>query len=421
MNNRYLKIFLTLIAIGLLYFARNSANLGHDFQVFVYAGGKLIHGQDIYKPPFIQDLQYYNSPLFALLLSPFAGLPIIIPQIIWILLSYFLLYRIWILSLEYLEPNELNKLPVLTKQQKVIWLSIVIFLSCRFIIVDLGFVQLTTFLLWSTLQSLKYFRNGKTLKGAALLALAINIKLLPLPFLLYLLYRKNFKAVLLTCICFVVYLLLPAIVIGWDRNVQLLREWAGIINPSNKQWNVEAEDGPSSLVALVPVYLTNTNGVLSFKRNFVNLDLHTVTLILNIVRLFFASLTLVFLRSLPFKKINNSIKEYWEICYVFLMVPLLYPHQQVYAYVYIIPVFIYLVWYFVTYWDWVRQKVNIIGWLLLFIVAINFTPLINKGLITKDFYEVLLYLRILPIAALLLIPVLWLCRPKNLQLDLRKS
>lgn len=415
MINRYRKIFLVLIAIGLLYFARNSANLGHDFQVFVYAGGKLLNGHDIYKPPFIQNLQYYNSPLFALLLSPFANLPVIVPQILWIFLSYLLLYRIWILSVAYFEPENQNNLLELTEKQKWIWLSISLTLSVRFIIFDLGFVQLTTFLLWCTLQSLKFFKEGKNFAGAALLALAINIKLLPLPFLLYLLYRKNLKAVLFTCIFFIIYLFLPALYLGWDKNMQLMHEWFAIINPANKEWNIEAEDGPSSLVALIPVYLTNTAGVLSFKRNFVNFDIQAVTQILNIVRVFFVLLTVVFLRSLPFTPIQkDSIRQYWEMCYVFLMVPLLYPHQQVYAYVYIIPVFIYLSWYFVTNWDSIKQKINIIGWILIGIIMFNFTPLVNKSLLTKNVYEILLYLRILTIAAIGLIPLLWFCRPRSL-------
>jgi len=101
------------------------------------------------------------------------------------------------------------------------------------------------------------------------------------------------------------------------------------------------------------------------------------------------------------------------MCYMFLIVPLIYPHQQVYAYVYITPVFIYLVWYFITHWDLAKQKFGTAGWVVIGIIALNFSPLINKSLITKNYYEVLLYLRVLPITAIALIPLLWLCRPKD--------
>ena len=180
MNNAYPKYIKVLVCILAIYYAFKCAHEGHDFQVFVYAGGKLIHGQNIYYPPFVQNLQYYYSPLFALLLSPFSNLPIIIPQVIWILISYVLLYRIWILSTAYFDTS------ALTAKQKILWLLITVFLSIRFILVDIGYVQMTIFLLWATLESMQLISNGKWIWGAALLALAINIKLLPLAFVVYL-------------------------------------------------------------------------------------------------------------------------------------------------------------------------------------------------------------------------------------------
>ncbi|MHB8206719.1 glycosyltransferase 87 family protein, partial [Mucilaginibacter sp.] len=261
------------------FYAYRCAHTGHDFEVFVYAGGKLINGQNIYTPPFIQNLQYYYSPLCALLLSPFAKLPIVIPQILWIFCSCYFLYRIWVLSTEYFDVS------VLTDKQKQWWLFLSLLLAIRFILIDIGFVQMTMFLLWATLQSLKCFKQRQNIAGAALLALAINIKLLPLAFVFYLIYRSQFKAAIFTCLFYVLYLFIPAIYLGWDRNMSLMHDWFALINPANKEWTIEAEDGPSSLVALIPVYITKTTGVLTFKRNFLNLSFSQVSLILNIVRL----------------------------------------------------------------------------------------------------------------------------------------
>jgi Glycosyltransferase family 87 len=404
-NKTYAKYIKVLVCILAVYYAFKCAHEGHDFQVFVYAGGKLIHGQNIYFPPFVQNLQYYYSPLFALLLSPFSRLPIIIPQVIWILISYVLLYRIWVLSTSYFDTS------ALTVKQKIIWLLVSVFLSIRFILVDIGYVQMTIFLLWATLESMQLINNGKWIWGAALLALAINIKLLPFAFVVYLFYRGRFKAAILTCAFYVIYLFLPAIYLGWDRNLSLIHDWFAIINPLNKQWTIEAEDGPSSLVALIPVYLTKTTGVLTFKRNFLDLTFAQVSLILNIVRLLFVLLTLMFLHSLPFKNVPNKVRRFWEMSYLFILVPLIFPHQQQYAFVYITPAFIYLTWFFITNWKAIRQKMNFFYWAILAVIAFNFSPLIGRDIITSHFFEVLLYLRILPIAVIMLIPILWICRP----------
>lgn len=404
LNNAYVKIGVLIIAI---LYAFKCAQVGHDFEVFVNAGDKIIRGLNIYKPPFAQNLNYYYSPLFALLLAPFSGLPIMISQLAWIFFSYFLLYRIWVLCNEYFDTS------IITDKQQQIWLLITFILSLRFILIDIGFVQMTTFLLWATLQSLSFFKKGRYIKGATLLAFAINIKLLPLAFVLYLFYRRQSKAALLTCLFYVVYLYIPALYLGWSKNNLLLHDWFTLLNPTKKEWLIEAEDGPSSLVALIPVYLTNTTGVLSFKRNFVDLPFGQVSLILNIVRLMFVLLTLVFLGTFPFKTVKGNIRQFWEMSYLFLVIPLLYPHQQQYSFVYITPVLMYLTWYFVVNWQIIKPKMNFFSWMALAIVGFNFTPLVGRDVISGRVCEVLLYLRILPIAAILLIPLLWMCKPNE--------
>jgi hypothetical protein len=408
-NKAYIKYAKVILCVLAAFYAYRCAGTGHDFEVFVYAGGKLIHGQNIYTPPFIQNLQYYYSPLFALLLAPFSSLPILIPQLLWICLSYFLLYRIWILCAEYFDTTKF------TYQQKLMWFIIALLLSIRFILIDIGYIQMTTFLLWATLQSMKWVKDGRYISGAALLALAINIKLIPLAFVFYLFYRSQYKAAILTCGFYVLYLFIPAIYLGWGRNMSLIHDWFALINPVNKEWTIETEDGPSSLVALIPVYITETTGVLSFKRNFLNLEFSQVSLILNIVRLFFVVLTLAFLQTLPFKKIKSSVRSFWEMSYLFIVIPLIYPHQQQYAFVYIIPAFIYLSWYFVLNWETIKHKLDFVVWAALAIVGFNFTPLIGRDVITSYFFEILLYLRILPLAVIMLIPILWFCKPKELK------
>src|ERR1700744_3254188 len=145
MNSKYTRYVQIAVWILAVYYAFKCAHEGHDFQVFVYAGGKIIHGLNIYKPPFVKNFRYYYSPLFALILSPFSSLPVIVPQVIWIVISYLLLYRVWILSTEYFDVSELSP------KQKLVWLIVALFLSIRFILIDIGYVQMTIFLFWATL------------------------------------------------------------------------------------------------------------------------------------------------------------------------------------------------------------------------------------------------------------------------------
>ncbi|RYD86976.1 MAG: hypothetical protein EOP54_29490 [Sphingobacteriales bacterium] len=50
-------------------------------------------------------------------------------------------------------------------------------------------------------------------------------------------------------------------------------------------------------------------------------------------------------------------------------------------------------------------------------MGINFTPLIGRDIITSNVYELMLHYRVLTFAVILLIPLLWLCRPKGMLAD----
>jgi hypothetical protein len=77
------------------------AILGGDFDVYLMAADKLKGLGNIYDPCFTKGsecLQYYYSPLFALVLVPFTFLPKFFIEFIWLMLSAYWLYRIWNLA-----------------------------------------------------------------------------------------------------------------------------------------------------------------------------------------------------------------------------------------------------------------------------------------------------------------------------------
>ncbi|HVG41361.1 MAG TPA: glycosyltransferase family 87 protein, partial [Chitinophagaceae bacterium] len=289
---------------------------GGDFDVYLDAARKLNEGQNIYRPPFINGLQYYYSVFFALLLIPFST-SVFITEIFWSLLSYFLLYRTLILIEKYFDFSALSK------RQYRIWLLLTSILSVQFILYNVTLIQITFFLLWAMFESINLLFKGKDVLCGLLLGLIINIKLMPILLLPYLFYRGYFKALFSTIITFIVLLFLPSLFIGNDYNQFLLSEWWSIINPANKEHMFETGIGTHSLVALIPVYLTETTGDMVYKRNILNLTYHNTEIIINIVRLFLLSLSILYLKSFPFKKENNKLKSLWEISYFILMIPLL--------------------------------------------------------------------------------------------------
>ncbi|SOD96975.1 glycosyltransferase family 87 protein [Spirosoma fluviale] len=397
-----------LVATIILAYCLFCAVQGGDFDVFLDAGHKLAGHQNIYRPPFAKGLQYYYSPFFALVLLPFSYLPFVIPEVAWLLLSTFLLYRIWLLTTRYLNVT------VLTQKETKIWIFVVFFLSLRFLLYNYSMIQMTIFLMWATLESLALFERNRPVVGGILFGFACTTKLLPLIFLPYLIYRRYFTGFAYTLLFFGFFLIAPALVFGFEFNTFLLKEWWLVINPGNAENSIEADLGTHSLVSLIPVYLTETHNKINIDRNFLSLTADQAVFVTNLIRLVFVAVTLYFLRSLPFKRNTNKLQTVWECSYLFLVTPLLFPHQQKYAFLYIAPAIIYLVYYLLVSFRIKSQN----RYLLLTIFAVNalvFTPFISSDLMGRYPYDVLQHFRILTVSTIGLCFILAFCTAQKLR------
>jgi hypothetical protein len=275
-------------------------------------------------------------------------------------------------------------------------------------------IQVTFFLLWAVLESVNLIRKGKSIPGGVLLGIAINIKLMPILLLPYLVYRGYFKALLVCVITCIALLFLPALFIGYDDNQFLLSEWWSIINPGNKEHLFETGIGTHSLTAFLPVYLTETGGEMPFKRNIFNLNYEAVTLIVNISRLFLLSLSLLYFRSLPFRQESNKLKSFWELAFFLLLIPLILPHQQKYAFLLAVPMVSYLVYFFIATHRYPRNAGYYLTLSIFILCALFFSPLYGSDIIGKFLFRLTQHYRFLTFATLFLIPVSLYCNPGKL-------
>lgn len=399
------KIVLILLFVLLCV---NSVKKGGDFDVYLHAANKLSNGENIYVPPFLDGLNYYYSVFFAMLLIPFVNFPFTV-ELIWSLGSLVFLYRSFLLAQAYL-PME-----GWTEKRKTIFGIVLLVLGFQFIQYNILMIQITLFLLWGILESVRQIEKGNHILAGLLLALIINIKVMPILVLPYLLYRGHIKAFAWTVGLFFVLLYLPAVYVGWDENNFLLTEWWKIINPSNKEHVFEVEIGGHSLSALIPVLLTDTEILFSSKRNFIDLPEGTVEFILNVVRLALVGLTLFFLRSLPFKEEKSPLKKFWELSYIVFLIPLILPHQQKYAFVLCLPLVMYLLFYFFEKRKQGYSTGDKVALGIFALAMLNYSPLYGRDIIGRFLFEWTQYYRFLTFSSLLLIPVAMYCRPNQLQ------
>lgn len=373
-----------------------AASKGGDFDVFLEAATKLNNHQNIYAPPFIKpDLQYYYSPLFALLLIPFSNIGPAF-ELFWLLLSGYLLFRIYKCISAYLD------LRVVNNGDNLLLFFISLFFMLRFILYNITMIQVTIFLLWAILESIELIQKNKYVIGSLLLAFAINIKLMPIVILPYLIYRKKFNTFLLVLSFSLIYLYLPAIFIGYDFNNFLLHEWWAVINPSNKEHLIEAGTKAQSLVGMIPVFLTETTGQLNISRNIISLNPEKAILITNVIRATLVILTVFFLKS-PFIKNIDRLSEIRAIGYICLLTPMIFPHQQIYAFIFLYPICVYLTYYCIVLWryDWnAKSKMYVFSLLTLSTIL---SPIIGSDVIGRRAYDLVHHFRLLGIVVLLLI------------------
>jgi hypothetical protein len=157
-----------------------------------------------------------------------------------------------------------------------------------------------------------------------------------------LIYKRDFKSVLYTTLFSLFYLYLPALVISYDFNNQLLNEWTYSLSGTNKN-SIFEDTGRPSLSSLLPSLLMNTDIQFSFKRNIINLSPQQVNITLNVVRGAFL-LLLAYLFGKPFYKQQYKKNMFYDVSLICLATPLIFPHQGKYSIFYLLPAYAFCIY-----------------------------------------------------------------------------
>ncbi len=383
----------------------------HDFRIFVWSSKMILKGAPLYDTPIdgkpLSVLYYYYSPLFSVLLAPFVLLlgNLIFP--LWKLLSLIFFYKIWKMITRYLPKNKLSR------KEYNIWVLFSLLFIGFFIYKEFHNVQVTIFIFFITLYGLDLIIfKKKIFWGVALLALAINIKILPVVFIPYFIWRKEWLVCLLIPVFLGVYWFLPSIFIGWDYNLELLQEYFKIINPLNSTNIVDLNTKDNSgISALFSAYLTDIiffNFPFELKRHILLLEKHQLALVSNITRFVLISSTIFFIGIKPFQKEKNKVLLINEIGFIFLLIPLIFPQQRIYAFILFIITASYhffLILYVKNHVDKInnpiRRRLNI----SIFFISLSFV-LFNLELYLGNFREYYWFFKTVSIGAVIyLIPV----------------
>ncbi len=405
-NSIYFKLLLVPVLLFVIYL-EVFKNTNKDLDVFIGASKLIFDGKtcyDVWLHSGSSGLKYFYSPLFGILIFPLKDLPQVGYVFIWLCLNLFLSYRLIKLIPAFLPLGNLS-----FSQRSWFWLLLFL-TTVRSYYDTLGLGQMTIILVWGSLESMRLLSKGKSVGSGAILALIINIKLIPIALLGYLVYKAEWKTIVSTVLFSILYLLLPALFIGYDFNNQLVSEWLGSL--SNTGSNSLTDDyGRQSLSAFIPALFTDTPLQFETSRNIMNLAPEHVSLILNSCRLAVVVL-LAFLFGKPFQKIASEKFLFFDLALICLVTPLFFPHQGKYSFFYLMPAQAWCVYYFVRHYSTRIQEKKFRIVLILSSLSFILLTLTTDGLIGRKASNWCEYFNFITYGAFLLLAVMILLRPK---------
>ena len=311
-----------------------------DIHVYLHSAGQFAAGQDIYSHN--PHNRYLYSPLFAMLMQPLAALEWSWARFLWLIVNGLAGVRVWILLQRLVQPW----LPTSRRARWLLGAGVAI-LALEFLNQNLNLGQITLLILWLTVEGYLLVLGGRPIAGAALLALGINIKIVPALALVYLLVRRAWIGAGLTIAFVALSLILPALQIGWTRNVEMHERWAASINPGQSDYIFEQDKGCQSLNCILSAYLLDPEAP-------ENRGYHpawarlTAGALLPVIRA--TQLTVLLALLVPIiqhrrQRARDGLHTFREIGCLLVGTLLVFPHQMAYATLYAVPAAAYVFLY----------------------------------------------------------------------------
>lgn len=383
-----------------------------DFDISISASRDLLEGKNIYAIRYHEWFHYYYSLFFAIIISPITGLPLYWRNLFWLGLNLAFTYRIWKLLRSYLPLESLNL--------KSHFIFSILSLAMIFTLwrKNMQTTQMTIFILYLAVEGMTAIVKNRNWMGSSLIALSINIKILPLVLMPYMLYRAYFRSFFFVLIFLGLLFLIPWLLLDELYFAALTAQKWMLMNPADSRHVLDVdEESFHSLTTLLSTLLVENAGTtphLSLRRHVANLDYASLQYIVTGVRIALIVTVLGVIRSRPFTKSAGPVNTLYEFAYICLLVPLIFPHQQHYSFFMAFPALVYMSFFAVAVIgnasaSGLRRAVTTASLIIIFLIFNSYV--IAEGL--RHYFE---HFKTLTYAALLLLLLLYYSRP-----DLLKS
>lgn len=331
MKRKHLEIIILIaLIIALFFFFKNSFYKLNDFKVTYQAATRVLNHENLYN---WEDGHYLfkYSPFFAVFVSPLGLIPFPYAKLLWMVLMVLTFWGLIKMG-KYLVMNHRSPPPF--------FYLLSILLILRFFLREIELGQTDFLQLFLIFSFLLFLEREKEILGGLCLALSIMVKLTPLIFIPYLLYRRKFSSVFWALVFVFLFFASPTFIYGIEGNIALLKDWYGFMSLSSPP--LLANDMNQSIFGMFYRFLTNS----VYEVNFVNLHPNLVNILIYIF-VVGAYVYLLFLNRLS-RRIKDSFlhnKETLEYAFLFIFMSLFSPLGWIQNFSSLILAFMVLVYY----------------------------------------------------------------------------
>jgi len=246
------------------------------------------------------------------------------------------------------------------------------------------------------------------------LGLGITVKILPIVALPYLLFRGYWKQVLLSILFLALTLFLPALTLGFDFALVLNKAWITSISPTSDMNVFDVSQnvvhGIATLISTLTIDGIGNDYSLSLKRNIIDVNPSIVVGIIMAVKgLLLLSILFVLRLKTFFKDIGINIQSFYELSYILLISPLVFPQSRIYNFLFLLPAMSYFSYLIIKHREGLSMTVKVLLSLSVLIL--------NLELILGNFREYYWHFKSLTYATLVLLLLLLWLKPEKFQLS----
>jgi hypothetical protein len=237
----YALLILCVIIVGVItvYRAAFDSIERTDYTVYTAAGQAILDRQDIYLAQNVRGWRYVYPPPFAILLVPFARMPLALGALIWYLLTVAAIGASAIMPAALLGDTPLRRKPQIVYGLPLLCLATLLISSALR-------SQASPFMDFFMIAAIYYHLKNRPIAAGFSLACAALLKVFPIVLIVYFILRRQWQAVLATAIALVLLgIVLPSLYWGWQFNWHQIARWIDVVGHPAMMQNTERAQASS--------------------------------------------------------------------------------------------------------------------------------------------------------------------------------